>query len=79
MASTWVLLAMAGAMDVQNLPVMHDDAHRRAEALLGQMTVEEKAGQLNQASGIVIPGWQPKSRMTPSSRAKWVRCCGNLM
>ena len=56
MASTWVLLAMAGAMDAQNLPVTHDDAHRRAEALLGQMTVEEKAGQLNQASGIVIPG-----------------------
>jgi beta-glucosidase len=56
MASTWVLLAMAGAMDAQNLPATHDDAHRRAEALLGQMTVEEKAGQLNQASGIVIPG-----------------------
>ena len=24
MASTWVLLAMAGAMDAQNLPVTHD-------------------------------------------------------
>ena len=37
-------------------PLAHDDAHRRAEALLKQMTVEEKVGQLNQASGIVIPG-----------------------
>ncbi len=55
-ASTWVLLAMAGAMAAQTVPLTHDDAHRRAEALLKQMTVEEKAGQLNQASGIVKPG-----------------------
>ncbi len=55
-ASTWVSLAMAGAMAAQTVPLTHEDAHRRAEALLKQMTVEEKAGQLNQASGIVIPG-----------------------
>ena len=47
---------MAGATAAQISPLSHDDAHRRAEALLKQMTVEEKAGQLNQASGIVIPG-----------------------
>ena len=47
---------MAGAMAAQISPLSHDDAHRRAEALLKQMTVEEKAGQLNQASGILIPG-----------------------
>ena len=31
------------------------EAHRKAEALLKQMTVEEKVGQLNQSSGIVMP------------------------
>ena len=55
-ASTFVLLAMAGATAAQTSPPSHDDAHRRAEILLKQMTVEEKAGQLNQASGIVIAG-----------------------
>ena len=55
-ASTLVLLAMAGATAAQISPISHDDAHHRAEALLKQMTVEEKVGQLNQASGIVIPG-----------------------
>ena len=55
-ASTWVLLAMAGPSAAQTSPLAHEDAHRRAEALLKQMTVEEKVGQLNQASGIVIAG-----------------------
>ena len=55
-ASTLVLLAMAGATAAQISPISHEDAHHRAEALLKQMTVEEKVGQLNQASGIVIPG-----------------------
>jgi beta-glucosidase len=31
-------------------------ARERAEALLGKMTVEEKAGQLNQASGVSLAG-----------------------
>ena len=52
--STLVVLAMAGSMAAQTMPLSHEDAHRRAEALLKQMTVEEKAGQMNQASGIVI-------------------------
>ncbi|MGA9814392.1 MAG: beta-glucosidase BglX [Terriglobales bacterium] len=56
LASTWMLLAMTGAMAAQTVPLTHDDAHRRAEALLKQMTVEEKVGQLNQAAGKVIPG-----------------------
>jgi len=55
-ASTCVLLAMASAAAAQTAPITHEDAHRRAEVLLKQMTVEEKAGQLNQAAGIVIPG-----------------------
>jgi beta-glucosidase len=36
--------------------VSFGDAHRRAIELLGRMTVEEKAGQLNQAAGIILPG-----------------------
>jgi beta-glucosidase len=32
-----------------------DEAHRRAETLLKQMTLEEKIGQMNQASGVVMP------------------------
>ena len=55
-ASTWVLLAMAGVMAAQTARPTHDEAHRRAKVLLKQMMVEEKAGQLNQASGIVMPG-----------------------
>ena len=31
------------------------EARRRAEALLKQMTIEEKVGQMNQSSGIVMP------------------------
>ena len=37
-----------------------DPIHRRALALLATMTVEEKAGQLNQAAGIVLPGLSPE-------------------
>lgn len=56
-ASTWVLLAMAGAMATQIAPLTDDDAHRRAEDLLKQMTVDEKVGQMNQSAGIVLPGF----------------------
>ena len=31
------------------------DARSRAEQLLKQMTIEEKVGQMNQSSGIVMP------------------------
>ena len=55
-ASTCVLLTMVDAVAAQTATLTQQEAHRRAEALLKQMTVEEKAGQLNQASGIVIPG-----------------------
>lgn len=33
-----------------------DEAHRKAEALLKQMNLDEKIGQMNQAAGMVIPG-----------------------
>ena len=54
--STCFLLAMASIVAAQTVPLTGQEAHRRAEALLKQMTVEEKAGQMNQAAGIVIPG-----------------------
>jgi beta-glucosidase len=37
-------------------PVSAEEAHRRAVALLKQMTVDEKVGQMTQSSGIVMPG-----------------------
>jgi beta-glucosidase len=33
-----------------------EEAHKRAEALLKQMTVDEKVGQMTQSSGIEMPG-----------------------
>jgi beta-glucosidase len=55
-ASMCVLLATAGMAAAQTAPLTSEEAHRRAEALLKQMTVEEKIGQMNQAAGIQIPG-----------------------
>jgi beta-glucosidase len=55
-ASASVLLAMSSTVSAQTVPLTHEEAHRRAESLLKQMTVEEKVGQLNQAAGIQIPG-----------------------
>ena len=55
-SSTFLLLVMAGSSAAQTVPLAQEDAHHRAETLLKQMTVEEKVGQLNQASGILIPG-----------------------
>lgn len=47
--------ALVGSLDAQSAPMTPDDAHRRAEDLLKQMTIDEKAGQMNQASGVVMP------------------------
>ncbi|MGA9800586.1 MAG: beta-glucosidase BglX [Terriglobales bacterium] len=38
----------------QSSPLTNSSVRERADALLRQMTVEEKAGQLNQASGITV-------------------------
>ena len=51
-----IALLLASVAVAQTVPPTYQDAHRRAEALLKQMTVEEKVGQLNQAAGILIPG-----------------------
>lgn len=48
-----VLAMIAGILNAQNLS--HEEAHRKAEALLQKMTVDEKVGQLNQSSGVTMP------------------------
>ena len=50
------LLACASVTGAQAASISHEEAHRRAEALLKQMTVEEKVGQMNQSAGITMPG-----------------------
>ena len=47
------LAFVAGSASAQ--AISHEEAHRRAEALLKKMTVDEKVGQLNQSSGVVMP------------------------
>ncbi|MDE3187872.1 MAG: glycoside hydrolase family 3 C-terminal domain-containing protein, partial [Acidobacteriota bacterium] len=49
------LLALSGSQGAQAAPMTHQEAQRRAEALLKQMTVEEKVGQMNQSSGVIMP------------------------
>ena len=48
-----VLALVGGSASAQT--ISHEEAHRRAEALLKKMTVDEKVGQLNQSSGVVMP------------------------
>src|SRR5258708_32874516 len=51
------LLAVAGNLAAQTYaPMLTAEAHGKAEALLKQMTVDEKVGQMNQSAGVVIPG-----------------------
>jgi beta-glucosidase len=47
--------ALAGSLAAQ-APMTVAEAHAKAEALLQQMTLDEKIGQMNQAAGVVIPG-----------------------
>jgi beta-glucosidase len=49
------LAALAGILSAQTAPITHQEAYRRTETLLKQMTVDEKVGQLNQASGVIMP------------------------
>ena len=50
-----LVISMPFALGGQTAPITPADAHSRAEALLKQMTIEEKVGQMNQSSGIVMP------------------------
>jgi beta-glucosidase len=61
--ATWFLLLLVfifGALAARpanaQTSLFSSEAKQHAEGLLKQMTLEEKAGQLNQASGIVLPG-----------------------
>ena len=47
-----VTIPSAGAQD----RLFSNEAKQKAEALLKQMTLDEKVGQLNESSGIVMPG-----------------------
>jgi beta-glucosidase len=51
----FLLLVLAANLSGQTATLTADEAHRRAEAILKQMTIEEKVGQMNQSSGIVMP------------------------
>ena len=55
-SSVFVLLSISAALSAQTAPLSPQEAHLRAEALLKQMTVEEKIGQMNQVSGVQMPG-----------------------
>ena len=47
------LLGLSGSLPVRGMS--KEEAHGKAEALLKQMTLEEKVGQLNQSSGVQMP------------------------
>jgi beta-glucosidase len=49
------LLAFTMYVPAQSGGMSADEAHRRAEALLKQMNLDEKIGQMNQASGVMMP------------------------
>jgi len=49
----------SGVASAQNAPY-GAEARRRAEALLKQMTVDEKVGQMNESAGIEMPGLTDK-------------------
>jgi beta-glucosidase len=50
------VLVATVALNAQTQPLSDSEIRSRADALLRQMTVEEKVGQLNQESGVVIKG-----------------------
>jgi beta-glucosidase len=54
--TVWITAASLAARSQESAPAASGDASQRARALLAKMTVEEKAGQLNQAAGIRLPG-----------------------
>ncbi len=49
-------LTLAASASFAQTPLVSPEAEQRAKALLKQMTVEEKVGQLTQSAGVVIPG-----------------------
>jgi beta-glucosidase len=50
-----ILIALASVATTFGQTISRDQAEQRAQALLKQMNLDEKVGQLNQSSGIVMP------------------------
>jgi beta-glucosidase len=57
-----LVVASAGA-DAQTAPLGDGQVKARVEALLAQMTLEEKVGQLNQIAGGLFPGAKPEETL----------------
>jgi beta-glucosidase len=51
-----ILLALASVATTFGQTITRDEAEQRAQALLKQMNLDEKVGQLNQSAGVQIPG-----------------------
>ena len=43
----------SGSLNAQT--ISHEEAHKKAESLLKQMTLDEKVGQMNESSGVQMP------------------------
>jgi beta-glucosidase len=57
------LLAASSGAFAQTAPISDEQVKARVEALLGQMTLEEKVGQLNQIAGGLFPGAKPEETL----------------
>jgi beta-glucosidase len=62
-AAALVLLGAASATATPPAPVPDEQVKARVEALLAQMTLEEKIGQLNQIAGGLFPGIKPEETL----------------
>ena len=56
----FVLAGASGALAQAPAPLPESQVKARVEALLAQMTLEEKVGQLNQIAGGLLPGAKPE-------------------
>src|SRR5215468_9282688 len=50
-----VVLYVTASYAAAQAPVVSTESEQRAQALLKQMTLDEKVGQLNQSAGVVMP------------------------
>jgi len=70
------LAVLSAILKAQTSPISGEEAHRRAEALLKKMTLDEKVGQLNQSSGVQMPLLGNEKPDELVARAGWDRFCG---
>ena len=50
-----VLMLPVANLKAQTVPTPQEEASRKAEDLLKRMTLDEKVGQMNQSSGVILP------------------------